>query len=255
MELILDAGNTRVKAGLFHEGRLVRAIALVPDDLEGLRGFIGDADVLEVVVGSVASAEGAVLAGAGEFAPVHSITGASASPVRSSYRTPSTLGVDRLANAVAAAAFFPGRAALAIDLGTCITYDLVDPRGNYLGGAISPGMRMRAKAMHAYSARLPLVEPAMGSAPFGDSTESALQSGLYHGISGELERYMHMARSSFADACVVLTGGDALAFARGLKSGIFAHPFLTLEGLRLIHRHLHAGTGHTGAGLGAGAAG
>jgi len=254
VDLIIDIGNTRAKAALFEGARLLRRAAFELPDTAGLAALIHGAPIARAAIGSVAhEAEG--LAGwLGERFPLTRITSMSPSPIRSAYTSGATLGVDRLANAVAAAHMFPGRAALAIDLGTCITCDLVNAQRVYLGGAITPGSRMRAQAMHAYSARLPLVEAALDAPAFGDSTKSSLQAGIHHGVLGELEHFIAAARTMDPDTAVVLTGGDAPTHARALKSGIFAHPFLTLEGFRLILHHGH-GPDPAAAGPSAGAAG
>jgi type III pantothenate kinase len=249
-DLILDIGNTRTKAALFQGDRLLGLTALSSDDASGLERFLGEREVVHVAIGSVAG-DGSQLLGRlnRRHHQVIHITAASPAPNPSAYGTTGTLGVDRWANAVAASALFPKRAALAVDLGTCITYDLVAPDGTYLGGAISPGAQMRASAMHAYSARLPLAELNHLAPAFGDSTETSLQSGVAHGVLGELEHFIAAARALHPDAGVVLTGGDALPHARALKSGIFAHPFLTLEGLRIIFHH-GLGLEHAGSGPG-----
>lgn len=237
-DLILDIGNSRTKAAVFNGVQLLALRAFANEDLLGFQGFIDTLSVQRAALGSVAGDGNALVVGLRKRdVPIIELSSQSPAPIRSAYSTMPTLGVDRWANAAAAAALYPGRAALAIDLGTCITYDLIDAAGRYLGGAITPGGRMRARAMHAYSARLPLIEPKPAAPPFGDSTTASIQAGLTHGVLGELEHFIGAARSSHADLGVVLAGGDALPQARALKSGIFAHPFLTLEGLRIILHH------------------
>ncbi len=235
--LVLDVGNTRTKLGLFRQGRLRRIGVIASGDVEGLATFHGGARPGHIVLGSVAATDAGWEHHLRGLAPVTVLTGGSPAPVRSAYRTPLTLGVDRLANATGAWGMFPGRAALAIDLGTCITYDLVDPDGVYRGGAIAPGVRMRLRAMNTYSARLPLMEPVAAPEPWGHDTGSSLTSGVQWGVLFELQGFITHARHEFPDVAVVLTGGDAVWFTRALKSGIFAHPSLTLEGLYAIRDH------------------
>lgn len=235
--LVLDVGNTRTKLGLFRQGRLQRSGVIASSDVVGLATFLEGARPVHIVLGSVAAADAGWEDHLRSLAPLTVVTGASPAPVRSAYRTPLTLGVDRLANATGAWRMFPGRSALAIDLGTCITYDLVDPTGAYRGGAIAPGLRMRLKAMNAYSARLPVMEPAAAPELWGQDTGSSLTSGAQWGVLFELQGFIARARHDFPDLAVVLTGGDALSFSRALKSGIFAHPSLTLEGLYTIRDH------------------
>lgn len=206
-------------------------------DADALARFLAGASPACIVLGSVAAPDPGWEHHLRGLAPLTIVTGGSSAPVKSAYRTPLTLGVDRLANAAGAWRMFPGRPALAIDLGTCITYDLVDPAGVYRGGAIAPGLRMRLKAMNAYSARLPLMEPVEAPETWGHDTGSSLTSGAQWGVVFELQGFIARARHEFPDLAVVLTGGDTMWFTRALKSGIFAHPSLTLEGLYAIHDH------------------
>lgn len=236
-DLVIDVGNTRMKAALYGPSGCERRTVLVHGDLTGLRDWVG-AEVCEsVVMGSVAAVDATFEDGLRSLGPLTVISGSSPSPLRSAYATPLTLGVDRLANMVGAVRLFPNRAVIAIDLGSCITYDVVDGEGTYRGGIIAPGMRMRAQAMNAYSARLPLVEPGAHVPLVGRSTHESLASGIFHGLRSELRALIEDLGHEMAGAAVVLTGGDALRFARALKSGIFADPLLTLNGLHALLLH------------------
>lgn len=205
-----------------------------------LEGFLAGDRPDRIALGSVAAPDPSWEEHLRSLAATFPITGSSKAPVRSAYATPLTLGVDRLANAVGAMGMFPGRPVLAIDLGTCITYDLITSDGAYRGGAISPGLVMRSRAMNAHSARLPLVDPPADTALMGSDTATSLASGVHHGIVHEMEGYIGRLAHQYPGIAVVLTGGDGLRFARALKSGIFAHPFLTLEGLHAILLHQNA---------------
>lgn len=255
-DLVLDVGNTRIKAAFFQGGQVFAQGTFPHGDHRALGAFMGDRALSGIVVGSTAAVDKALLAYLGERGTVTLITGASLSPLRNTYTTQATLGADRLANAVAAVQRFPGRPVLVLDLGTCITYDLCLADATYSGGGISPGMRMRARAMHAYSARLPLVEPAESPALVGTSTETALAAGIQYGMLGELEGYIRRFRNAHPHLAVVLTGGDAVRFVRGLESGIFALPLLTLEGYHALlehHRTLGGAIGSATAATGEGA--
>lgn len=243
MILVLDAGNTRTKMGLFKGERLVRLAQVGSGDRTAIQLMAGSHHVEAIVIGSVAAADTELVAQLALHAPVTEIHGSSDSPVRSAYATPESLGADRLANAVAAAALFPGRACMAIDAGTCITYDVVDSEGTFRGGAISPGIRLRAQAMHDHSERLPLVDLAgQGAGLFGLSTADSLRSGVLNGAHLEMAGFVSRFRDRYPEGGVVLTGGDGLQSANALKSGIFAHPYLTLEGYRLIYLHRQSGS-------------
>lgn len=237
--LVLDIGNSRTKAGLFHDGHLLRTAAFPNGDAAAVRRFLSGTKVARIACGSVAAENADQMGSLEAVAPVTELRGDSPGPIANSYRTPATLGVDRWANAVAAASLFPGRAALAVDLGTCITYDLVTKGHGLVGGIISPGLRMRARAMHAFSARLPEVE-APEIVPFiGGDTAECIASGTHHGIRAELRQVIDELAQQHPDLAVVLTGGDAPRFARALENGIFAHPYLTLLGLHALLVHAH----------------
>ncbi|HRF82750.1 MAG TPA: type III pantothenate kinase [Flavobacteriales bacterium] len=259
-DLVLDVGNTRTKLALFQGRRALRHGWVNNGDMPAVLSFSTDITVEAIAVGSTATPDPGFLAQLETMAPTMLITGASPAPLRNAYGTPLTLGADRLADAVAAVQRFPGRTVLVLDLGTCLTYELCLADGTYAGGGISPGLRMRAQAMHAYSARLPLVEPAEQPALVGTDTGGALLAGIHFGMLGELEGYIRRFRNAHPDLAVVLTGGDAPRFVSGLESGIFALPLLTLEGYHalLLHRRTlvsPAGTAATDVGRGPGTAG
>jgi type III pantothenate kinase len=243
-DLVLDVGNTRMKAALYGPRGVERSVILAHGDLSGLRNWLAGSRLEDIALASVILPDPQLEGFLSTLAPVLVLHGGSPSPLISAYGTPHTLGVDRLANAVGARQQFPGRPVIAIDLGTCITYDVVDGSGRYHGGLITPGMTMRARAMNAYSARLPRVEPSGHPPLVGRDTVGSLEAGIHHGVRAELVTLIHELRHEMPDAAVVLTGGDALRFTRALKNGIFADPSLTLNGthaLLLHHRSLAAG--------------
>lgn len=243
IDLILDVGNSRTKLALFLGDRAIRHAIAPNGDMAAVRSFLGDDHPGTIALGSVAAPDPEFMRSLEANAPVVVLTGSSPSPVRNGYTAPNTLGADRLANVVGAMRRFPGRALLVIDLGTCITYDVCEEDGTYAGGAIAPGLRMRARAMNAYSARLPLVDPDVAPALIGTTTEGSLASGVHHGIVGEIEGFIRRVGKERPGLAVVLTGGDAVRFSRALESGIFALPLLTLEGYHALlvhHRSQHA---------------
>lgn len=248
-DLVLDIGNTRTKAALFVAGAIVRHGMLVGNDGAALRSWLGGDRPMRVALASSGNEDPSLLACAQQLAPLTRITGQSPGPLASAYTTPHTLGTDRLANSVAAWRMFPQRVSMAIDLGTCITYDVVDEGGTYRGGAISPGLRMRAEAMHQHTARLPMVELEGVPGLLGTDTEGALRSGTFHGVLAELHGFTRACRQQWPHMAVVLTGGDAPLFVAALGTRIFADPLLTLRGLHALLEHEHA-SGVAAAGVG-----
>lgn len=158
-------------------------------------------------------------------------------PINLMYETPDTLGMDRIAAACGASIISPERDCLVIDIGTCINYEFIDAKKNYHGGAISPGMDIRFKAMHTFTARLPLVKLKSEVQLTGTSTEKCMQSGVFYGIVGEIEAMIHHYQQKYPQLSVILCGGDASLFENKLKPTIFAAPDLVLMGLNRILSH------------------
>jgi type III pantothenate kinase len=155
-------------------------------------------------------------------------------PITNLYATPKTLGMDRLAAVCGAHQLFPSDNCLIIDAGTCITYDFKDKEANYHGGSISPGLAMRFKAVHTFTAKLPLVTPKPGVKLIGQSTETSIQSGVVNGLLAEIEGIIRQYLEKFPELQVILCGGDAGFFENQLKASIFASPELVLMGLNTI---------------------
>jgi type III pantothenate kinase len=153
------------------------------------------------------------------------------------YKTPQTLGADRIANAVAGYSLSKQQNTLVIDVGTCIKFDFVDAQGNYQGGSISPGMMMRFKAMHDYTGQLPLIDSPDESDLIGRSTFESMNTGVMIGMKAEIDGIIVLYKQKFTTLTIFLTGGDHKRFDKGLKNSIFAENNLTLHGLYLILKH------------------
>ncbi|MGE0431864.1 MAG: type III pantothenate kinase [Planctomycetota bacterium] len=161
-------------------------------------------------------------------------------PIANLTRRPDQVGQDRLLNALACRFRYPGRGAIVVDFGSAITFDIVSPAGEYLGGVIAPGLSLALNALHERTALLPLVRPRGGERPpvLGTDTESAILSGVYHGfpglVLGILER---LSAEVFASSppLVIATGGDAHTLVDELPAGTFhaTLPEITHEGIAL----------------------
>lgn len=232
---VIEVGNTQTKIAVF-EG----------DVLMGVERF--DNGNIEAAIDALAALPSLpnVLAASGSVAPQLTQILAQTEGftrlekghtygVRMNYATPQTLGIDRLANAAQAIEHFGNGAALVVDMGTCVTYDLVMD-GCYEGGAIAPGLRMRGKAMAAFTSALPDVNLADQTPLVGRSTTESLQSGMLIGWRAEITGFVE----EFAQRCdnlqIVYTGGDLPHFEAGIKSPIFADPFWTLRGYKALYR-------------------
>lgn len=155
-------------------------------------------------------------------------------PITNRYRTPQTLGADRLAAAVGASTTKPGCDLLIIDAGTCITYEVIDAQGNYWGGNIAPGMQMRLQALHEFTARLPLVSPEGDVPGMGYDTETAIRSGVLRGMKYEIEGYIRSMRTKYPHLLVFLTGGNRIKFDTTITDIIIADKYIVPRGLNRI---------------------
>ena len=150
------------------------------------------------------------------------------------YKTPKTLGVDRIALVAAAVSQFPYKNVLIVDAGSCITFDFVTAKKEYLGGAISPGIQMRFHALNHFTANLPLLVKEEASSFIGSSTKESINSGVVNGILQEIEGVISQYKNKYLDLTVVLTGGDTNFLSKQLKSSIFANQNFLLQGLNYL---------------------
>lgn len=243
MILAIDIGNTRTKAGLFEHEEMQRFWNIPSKDLEnGMGEILADipAEInLQIGWASVAkrmkfsqSSIWSKFANSPKFTHIHSQM---ALPIKSKYATPDTLGTDRIVAIIGAQSMCEGVPILVIDAGTAITYDFANAEGEYIGGGIAPGMVMRFRALHEFTARLPLISPDEHVSLIGDSTETCIQSGVQWGTIAEIERIIDYYKSEVSsDLQVFLTGGDTSYFENHLKNINFADSNLILKGIHYI---------------------
>ena len=144
------------------------------------------------------------------------------------------IGSDRLALAVGATETFPNADILVIDAGTCITFDFINSKKEYLGGSISPGINMRYNALHKYTSKLPLLKIVKDAKLIGENTENSIHSGIINGVRCEIDGIIDEYTKNFTNLKVIITGGDIKFFDKALKNSIFAKPNLLMEGLNRI---------------------
>ena len=235
MNLCVDIGNTRVKIGLFRGKILLEQNVWTAWTLQELLDFGNQAGVKNILYSSVAAPDPNMAEQLGAYFKVFELNHKTALPFENKYGTPETLGKDRLAAVAGAQALFPGESCLVIDFGTCIKYDMLTATGVYLGGNIAPGAKMRIKAMHHFTARLPEVPMEMPENFTGTSTTTALQNGALRGTCLEIEGFVRLFEQKHAPLRVLLTGGDADFFEPYLNlSNSITIPDLTLHGLNNI---------------------
>ena len=230
--LVIDVGNTLTKLAVFSSNDLVhveKVSGLTTSILDDIISSFGAKTFIVSAVGSFSEDFSLFLENKGQL--INFSSSLKFLPINNCYKTPDTLGSDRLAGVIAANWLYPKTNVLVIDSGTAITYDLVTSNGEYIGGAISPGINMRFRALNEFTAKLPLLKSQKKFPLIGDSTEESILAGVLKGSVGEVDTFINEVKAKYSDLKIVFTGGDAFFFDKNLKNSIFVNPNLVLIGL------------------------
>lgn len=235
-QLIIDIGNSSAKVALFEGDILAEYIHAEHHELLYLLvEKARDTSITGAIVSSVIPLGEAIEEAIASLPfPCLRMSAKLKMPFRIAYKTPATLGPDRLAAVAEACMQQPGRDLLVIDSGTAITYDLVTADGLYVGGNISPGIGMRLKALHHYTGKLPLVDKDGDRVDIGDTTETAIREGVLQGVDYEIDGYVRSYTLKYPELLVFLTGGNAFLLDNRLKNRTFADNLLVVKGLNRI---------------------
>ncbi len=237
MELIVDVGNSFTKVAIFNGQSVIHMAQYEQlDHLTLVTLFNKYPSIKSSILSSVKIFPKELLEFIERKCPCLQLDHLTPLPYKNQYKSKETLGKDRIASAAAASALFPKQNVLIIDAGSCITYDLVNERNEYLGGSISPGLQMRLTALHTLTAQLPLVKPdyETTSELIGKTTQSCILSGVQHGVLKEVDGIIDDYKSRFPSLQIIVSGGDYKYFDKYLKNNIFALPNIVLEGLKKI---------------------
>lgn len=236
MNLVVDIGNTFVKFAVFDKNTLIfdERFKLEEFTARVKKLFKRYPGIERAIYASVGATDKTYLTVLTLFCKVHVLSHESKVPFKNSYATPQTLGIDRIALVTAAFYHAPHKNTLVIDAGTCITYDMVNDFDEYLGGAISPGLEMRYKAMHQQTLALPLLPMEAPLDLIGNTTNSSMHSGVVNGVCAELDGIIDQYATRFKDLTVILTGGDSHFLSKRLKNTIFADSKFLLKGLNYL---------------------
>ncbi len=238
-DVVVDVGNCRIKWGRCVNGRVVSTISLPPEP-EAWQKQVEDWGLTPSCRWAVAAVNpdwrDALVAWLGQHG--HSafvVRAATQLPLRVQLEHPDRVGIDRLLDAVAAGRQKrPAAAAVIVDAGSAVTVDLVDPDGTFRGGAIFPGLRLMAQALHDYTALLPVVAIRQPRPPLpGLSTTTAIEAGVYWAAAGGIRSAAELLARDHPEIDFFLTGGDAALLQPALGEGVRFWPEMTLEGLRL----------------------
>jgi type III pantothenate kinase len=234
MKLVIDLGNTFQKLAVFSGEDMVFMEAPEKVTMKSLLSVFNRFPVNSAIISSVIHHEKDVESIVKSRCHCVILDNNTPLPILNKYETPVTQGKDRLAAAVAGNHLFPQNNVLVIDAGTCIKYDFINTNSEYLGGAISPGLRMRFNALHTFTDKLPLIELADYKPLIGKNTTESLLSGVINGTLSEIDGIIERYREIYPEIQVVLSGGDAEYLVSKLKNEIFAVSNIVLNGLKII---------------------
>ena len=233
MILAIDVGNTRIKGAVFEGATVLEDFVFSKTELEkNIQNILKThKKIAHLVVSSVSNVEKKAFSTFENLVNVHFVSHEDSFPFVNCYKTPKTLGIDRIVLAAGATLQFPNQNRLVIDAGTCVTYDFIDESNNYLGGAISPGLKLRYTALHNFTAKLPLLELENPEHFVGKSTLESIHSGVVNGLVYEIDGFIAEYKALYPKFIIILTGGDTVFLAKRLKNTIFANSNFLLESL------------------------
>jgi type III pantothenate kinase len=236
--LVIDQGNTLAKVYLFDQDECVAQFSSENLTLKALGLFLVYKKFDAAIIAGVKAIDEEIIHFISNMCRTIVLNADTELPIQNAYESPATLGSDRLAAVCGAAKLFPNTPCLSIDAGTCITYDFIDEKQHYLGGAISPGLQMRAKALHTFTAQLPLIHFEQFETNFiGQNTQSSLSNGVGFGLVHEINGFIESYQKKYPTLQVIACGGDAALLFPHLKNNIFVEPNLVAIGLLAILNH------------------
>ncbi len=234
MQIAVDIGNTRVKAGVFSGEQLLKSVRFNDWNDKEWTELWDKYHIESLIISSVESEEFTNTLTIPYEVNRIDFYNTTPIPIINKYLKPESLGKDRLAGAVGGWKHFKEKAVLIIDSGTCIKYDFINEQKEYLGGNISPGMQMRLEAMHHYTARLPLFYLEEVNDFIGRDTKSSMMTGVDYGVKGEIMYFIDLYEKRFGKICVILTGGNAEFLSLQLDKKYPVDNDLVLKGLNTI---------------------
>ena len=235
IKLIIDIGNSYTKTGFFDKSNIIDDDCIENNDESKIINIVKKHQIKQTIISSVNKNQENIIKKiiypyAGKITVFNHQTKL---PFVNCYETPETLGNDRLAAVAGAQLLFPDKNLLVIDAGTAITYDLMIDN-KFLGGNITPGLKMRLKALNYFTGSLPLVEIQEKNELPGKTTVSAISAGVLNGMIFEIEGFRDYYEKKIGKIITIISGGDLKYFVDFLKKPIFANSNLILIGLNRI---------------------
>lgn len=234
MNLAIDIGNTRTKIGIFDAGKQLKTWVFDNHHPINWTAILLENNIQNAIISSTIPIEASILQAIQQVSKYIILNEQTLLPFTNQYATKDTLGKDRLALIAAAHAAYPNQHNLVIGCGTCITFNFINAQNEFLGGSIHPGLKMRLRAMHTFTGKLPLVALQNAANLFGNDTNSNILSGVLYAASKEIDGMIDDYLVKFPEMNIIITGGDAELLVYRLKNQIFAIPDFTLLGLNHI---------------------
>lgn len=233
MNLIVDIGNTQIKVGFFKNSQLVKLEISSLGEIEFVSNLVSKhGNIYNVIISSVRKyPEELISILKLKCKAVLFFNSEIQTPLENLYESKSTLGYDRLAACVGAHDLYKGKNILVIDAGTAITFDFVNDKGQYIGGCISLGLKMRFKALHEFTQKLPELSRDKDFNLIGKNTNDAIISGVQNGLIFEIDAYINNLKAKHSDLRVIITGGDANFLSKLLNNNAHFNSEIVLQGL------------------------
>ena len=219
LKLIIDIGNTTSKIALFDGKELIKNATFADLDLSKVKLFSQNHKITSSILSSVKGIY-AEISDIVELYSAEVLSEKTPLPIINSYKTPLTLGKDRLAAVAGASVLYPEKDILVFDAGTCLTIDFINSDKEYIGGRISPGIEMRYNALHTFTDKLPLIKSKKNTLVIGNDTKTSIICGVQQGILAEVKAIISDYKSQNTDTVFVFTGGDSFYFEKELKNFI-----------------------------------
>jgi len=238
MRLCIDWGNTRVKAAIFQDDKMLKDFNFSDDEaLTQIMELVSEYKPASAILCAVAPYPPELKVLLQDHTKLVVLNSNTSLPIMNAYHSPDSLGADRLALAAAANNLYPEFDNLVISLGTAITYNFLPKNRAFRGGNITPGMDMRFRALKEFTANLPLVKQEGDLVLLGYDTETSIRSGVMMGIVAEMDGMINFYKEQYPTVNVTVTGGNAPLFTDKLKNKITSDPKLLMKGLHVILKH------------------
>jgi type III pantothenate kinase len=234
LNLIVDIGNTYLKIALFEKNNLIEKFFFHHNYFDNIKNILSKNPVKNSIISNVSEINDELISFLNENTRLVLLKDILKFPFKNTYSSKETLGQDRIALVSSASYQFSDENVLIIDAGTCITYDFKNHNNEYMGGGISPGIKMRFKSLNLFTSKLPLIDVFDDFDLIGNNTKKSLASGVVNGTIMEINGIIQQYHDKFENIRIILTGGDSKFLLKRIKNTIFADQNFLIKGLNYL---------------------